>query len=144
LRDVGFDVHSYKVIHWKYLSKFYSQFLLTIRINFYTFQPQIIRMIEQELFHLLALQQVEGVGDIMAKKLINHCGSAEAVFKTKTSQIAAIDGIGSILLKNLKNKSVFEKAEQELQGGVFSRRKLPRSIEALHRWTRFVVYLGEY
>jgi DNA processing protein len=72
-------------------------------------------MTEQDLIHLLALQQVEGVGDIMAKKLINHCGSAEAVFKTKTSQIAAIDGIGSILLKNLKNKSVFEKAEQELQ-----------------------------
>jgi DNA processing protein len=71
-------------------------------------------MTEQDLFHLLALQQVEGVGDIMAKKLINHCGSAEEVFKTKTSQIAAIDGIGSILLKNLKNKSVFEKAEQEL------------------------------
>jgi DNA processing protein len=72
-------------------------------------------MTEQDLIHLLALQQVEGVGDIMAKKLINHCGSAEAVFKTKTSQIAAIDGIGSILLKNLKNKSVFEKAEQELE-----------------------------
>ena len=72
-------------------------------------------MTEQELFHLLALQQVEGVGDIMAKKLINHCGSAEAVFKTKTSQLANIDGIGSILLKNLKDKTVFEKAEQELQ-----------------------------
>ena len=72
-------------------------------------------MTEQELFHLLALQQVEGVGDIMAKKLITHCGSAEAVFKTKTSQIAAIDGIGSILIQNLKSKSVFEKAEQELQ-----------------------------
>jgi len=71
-------------------------------------------MTDQDLFHLLALQQVEGVGDIMAKKLINHCGSAEGVFKTKTSQIAAIDGIGSILLRNLKNKWVFEKAEQEL------------------------------
>ncbi|WP_395050998.1 DNA-processing protein DprA [Flavobacterium sp.] len=72
-------------------------------------------MTEQELFHLLALQQVEGVGDIMAKKLINHCGSAEAVFKTKISQIAAIDRIGSILIQKLKSKSVFEKAEQELQ-----------------------------
>ena len=72
-------------------------------------------MTEQELFHLLALQQIEGVGDIMAKKLINHCGSAEAVFKSKTSQIAAIDGIGSVLLHKLKDKSVFEKAEQELQ-----------------------------
>ena len=72
-------------------------------------------MTDQELFHLLALQQVEGVGDIMAKKLINHCGSAEAVFKTKISQLVAIDGIGSILIQNLKSKTVFEKAEQELQ-----------------------------
>jgi DNA processing protein len=72
-------------------------------------------MKEQELFHLLALLQVEGVGDIMAKKLINHCGSAEVVFKTKTSQLAGIDGIGSVLLQKLKDKSVFEKAEQELQ-----------------------------
>ncbi|HRA73435.1 MAG TPA: DNA-processing protein DprA, partial [Flavobacterium sp.] len=37
------------------------------------------------------------------------------VFKTKTSQLANIDGIGSVLLKNLKDKTVFEKAEQELQ-----------------------------
>jgi DNA processing protein len=72
-------------------------------------------MTEQELFHLLALLQVEGVGDIMAKKLINHCGSAEAVFKTKISQLATIDGIGSILIQNLKSKTIFEKAEQELQ-----------------------------
>jgi len=72
-------------------------------------------MTEQELFHLLALQQVEGVGDIMAKKLITHCGNAAEVFKTKTSQLANIDGIGSVLLKNIKDKTVFEKAEQELQ-----------------------------
>jgi DNA processing protein len=72
-------------------------------------------MTEQDLFHLLALQQVEGVGDIVAKKLITHCGSAAEVFKTKTSQIAAIDGIGSVLLQKLKDKTVFEKAEKELK-----------------------------
>lgn len=72
-------------------------------------------MIEQDLFHLLALQQVEGVGDIMAKKLINHCGNVSAIFETKSSQLAAIDGVGSVLIKNLKNKSIFEKAEQELE-----------------------------
>jgi DNA processing protein len=71
-------------------------------------------MTDQDLFHLLALQQVEGVGDIMAKKLLTHCGNAAEVFKTKSSQLAAIDGIGSVLLKNLKDKIVFEKAEQEL------------------------------
>lgn len=71
-------------------------------------------MTEQDLFHLLALQRVEGVGDIMAKKLLTHCGSAEEVFKTKTAQLAAIDGVGAMLLKSLKDKSVFEKASQEL------------------------------
>jgi DNA processing protein len=68
-----------------------------------------------ELFHLLALLKIEGVGDIVAKKLINHCGSAENVFTSKSNQLKSIDGIGDILLKNLKDKSVFEKAEQELQ-----------------------------
>jgi DNA processing protein len=58
---------------------------------------------------------VEGVGDIMAKKLLANFGSAEEIFKTKTNQIAAIDGVGSVLLKNIKDKSVFEKANQELQ-----------------------------
>ncbi|MBG6112154.1 DNA processing protein [Flavobacterium sp. CG_9.10] len=72
-------------------------------------------MLEQDLFHLLALQRVEGVGDIMAKKLLTHLGSAEAVFKAKASQLAAIDGVGSILLKNLKDPSVFTKANQELE-----------------------------
>ncbi|MFH6997865.1 DNA-processing protein DprA [Flavobacterium sp. FlaQc-57] len=72
-------------------------------------------MSDQDLFYLLALLKVEGVGDIMAKKLLTHCNNAEAVFKTKFNQIAAIDGVGSVLLKNLKDKSVFEKASQELE-----------------------------
>ena len=72
-------------------------------------------MSEQELFYLLALLRVEGVGDIMAKKLLANFGSAEEIFKTKGNQIAAIDGVGSVLLKNLKDKTVFEKANQELE-----------------------------
>jgi DNA processing protein len=72
-------------------------------------------MNEQELFHLLALQKVDGVGYIMAKKLINHCGNAEAIFKNKSTHLAKIDGVGAILLKNLKNKTIFESAEKELK-----------------------------
>lgn len=37
-------------------------------------------MSDQDLFYLLALLKVEGVGDIMAKKLLAHCGNAEAIF----------------------------------------------------------------
>lgn len=72
-------------------------------------------MNDLELYHLLALQQIEGVGDVMSKKLITHCGSAEAVFHAKTAQLNAIDGVGSVLLKNMKNKKIFERASQELQ-----------------------------
>jgi DNA processing protein len=72
-------------------------------------------MNEQDLFYLLALLKVEGVGDIMAKKLLNHCGNAEAIFKSKSSQLATIDGVGSVLLKNLKNKVIFESADRELK-----------------------------
>lgn len=71
-------------------------------------------MSEENLFHLMALLRVEGVGDIMAKKLLTHFGSAEAVLNAKSTKLAAIDGVGSVLLKNLKDKSVFEKATQEL------------------------------
>ena len=72
-------------------------------------------MNDQELLSLLALQKIEGVGDIIAKKLLHHCGTAENIFKTKATQLAAIDGIGQFLIKNLKNKSVFLEAEQELK-----------------------------
>jgi len=81
----------------------------------HTFQIQIFAMTDSELFYLLALQKVEGVGDIVAKKLLSHCGTAENIFKTKASQLSSIDGIGSVLLSKLKNKSIFEKAETEIK-----------------------------
>lgn len=71
-------------------------------------------MNDQELFYLLALLKIDGVGDIMAKKLLNSCGDAASVFKTKNTHLAGIDGVGTMLLKNLKDKSVFEKAESEI------------------------------
>ena len=45
------------------------------------------------LYYTLALLQVEAVGDILAKKLITHCGSAEAVFKSKKNTLAKIDSV---------------------------------------------------
>ena len=72
-------------------------------------------MNDTELLHLLALLKVEGVGDIIAKKLINHCGSAENIFKTKASKLASIDGVGQSLIKNLKDKLVLKLAEAELK-----------------------------
>ncbi len=72
-------------------------------------------MTQSELYHTLALMQVEGVGDVIAKKLLQHCGNAAEVFASKKSQLQKIDGIGSVVIKNLQDKSVFAKAEAELQ-----------------------------
>jgi DNA processing protein len=91
------------------------QFLLTISGIFYTFHAQIVTMSHDELYYTLALQKIDGVGAVVAKKLLNHCGSAQAIFESKSSQLSGIDGIGNVLLKNLKDKSVFEKAESELK-----------------------------
>ena len=79
------------------------------------FDIQLFAMHEEELFYLLALQKVDLVGDIVAKKLLNHFGNAKNVFQANASKLSSIDGIGSILIKNLKDKTVFEKAEKELQ-----------------------------
>ncbi|WP_281227339.1 DNA-processing protein DprA [Flavobacterium aquiphilum] len=71
-------------------------------------------MSQENLFYDLALLRVEGVGDIMAKKLLAHFGTAEKVLNAKPSQLAAIDGVGAVLLKNFKDKTIFDKAKREL------------------------------
>lgn len=73
-------------------------------------------MHQQELQYLLALQKVEGIGDIYAKKLIKHCGSAKNVFAEKTSSLLKIDGIANKKLQGLKDKKLLlAKAENELK-----------------------------
>jgi DNA processing protein len=72
-------------------------------------------MTENELLYVLALQNVSKIGDITAKKLIQHCGSAEAVFNEKKNNLLKIDGIGSVLISDLFGKHHLNEAEQELK-----------------------------
>ena len=58
-------------------------------------------MLEEELLYVLALQRVKGIGDINAKKLISHCGSAKNVLTEKRQTLEKINGIGTFTLKNL-------------------------------------------
>jgi DNA processing protein len=72
-------------------------------------------MNETELYYTLALTQVEGIGNIMSKKLLMHFGNAEKIFQAKKSQLLAIENIGKITYEKLQNKTAFEKAERELK-----------------------------
>ncbi len=72
-------------------------------------------MNDETLFYLLALQRVELVGDVVAKKLLNHFPNPKEIFESKPQKLLSIDNVGTVLMKNLQNKTVFEKAEAELK-----------------------------
>ncbi|MEE4248897.1 MAG: DNA-processing protein DprA, partial [Kangiellaceae bacterium] len=72
-------------------------------------------MTDQQLIYVLALQHVPKIGATTAKKLINHCGSAEAVLNEKTSRLLKIDGIGTLTLEGLFDSIHLHEAENELK-----------------------------
>jgi len=72
-------------------------------------------MTEKDLLYVLALQNVIKIGDVTAKKLIAHCGSAEAVLKEKKQNLLKIDGIGSVTISDLFSRNHLEAAEAELK-----------------------------
>ena len=69
----------------------------------------------EELLHLLALINANGVGDVMAKKLIAHCGSATAIFSENKQSLAKIQGVGTSITYALKDKTIFERAAEEIE-----------------------------
>lgn len=92
-----------------YFIELYSIFVTSINAKI-----KLHAMTQNDLFYLLALQQVEGIGDITAKKLLQHFGSPEAIFQAKKTELAKIDGIGKSTIANLHKKDGFEQAESEI------------------------------
>ena len=72
-------------------------------------------MKNEELLNLLALLCADGIGDVMAKKLIANCGSATAVFSEKSNHLTKIQGVGTSIIYALKDKTLFEKAAKEIE-----------------------------
>ena len=78
------------------------------------FQNQQYRMTENDLLYALALQHVPNIGDITAKRLISHCGSAEAVIKEKKQNLLKINGIGTVTINELLKTHHLKEAEKEI------------------------------
>ncbi|MCX2681205.1 DNA-processing protein DprA [Galbibacter sp. EGI 63066] len=72
-------------------------------------------MEDKELFFLLALQHAHNVGDVTAKKLLHHCGNAEAIFNEKSGNLVKIERIGRLTIKNVLDKENLYAAEKELE-----------------------------
>ncbi|NAS31681.1 DNA-protecting protein DprA [Flavobacteriaceae bacterium R38] len=72
-------------------------------------------MTEKDVLSILKLQSIPFIGDVIAKKLIHHCGSASAVFEERSSALLKIGGIGSVTIKYLNDKKYAGLAEKELK-----------------------------
>src|SRR6476619_4105404 len=67
-----------------------------------------------ELLYRIALTLVPSIGDVQSKVLINHFGNTTQVFNAKKKELEAIDGIGSVRARSIKDFSDFAKAEKEI------------------------------
>jgi len=63
----------------------------------------------------IALSLLPNIGDILAKRLVSYCGSAENIFKEKKSMLEKIPGIGSFHAAAAQNHSLFDVAEAEIK-----------------------------
>jgi len=71
--------------------------------------------LSNNLKYQIGITLIEGVGDVVAKKLIAYCGSVEAVFKEKRAALVKIPGISSSVANALLAHKVFERAEEEIR-----------------------------
>ena len=67
-----------------------------------------------DMLYKLGISLIPGVGDVNGKKLINYCGSAEAVFSSSRKSLLAIPGIGQATVNSIINQKVLRRAQQEL------------------------------
>ena len=72
-------------------------------------------MKNENIFYLLALQKVKGVGDISAKKLLRHFGSAKEIFEAAKKNSIDIPDIGNYIIQQLKFFDQFKRVELELE-----------------------------
>lgn len=72
-------------------------------------------MYHDDLLYLIALKKTPLIGDITAKKLISHFGSAKNVFTQAKKSIENVDGIGEKISHNLLKSKYLHEAEEELK-----------------------------
>ena len=66
------------------------------------------------LLYQIGLTMVPGIGDVLGKKLVTYCGSAEAVFREKHNLLMKIPRVGEKILETLSDKAILERAAKEL------------------------------
>ena len=66
------------------------------------------------ILYQIALTLIPGIGDVLGKKLVMHCGSPEAIFREPKRMLRKIPRISERLVESLGNKEILERAEMEV------------------------------
>lgn len=67
-----------------------------------------------ELLYQLSLTLVPNIGDVQARLLLQHFGSASGIFNAKLHELEKIEGIGRVRARSIKSFNQFQTAEAEL------------------------------
>ena len=70
---------------------------------------------KNDLIYKIALSLIKGVGDVTAKKLISHCGSAEMVFKENKKFLEKIPSINKKTIEFINSKEALVRADKEIK-----------------------------
>ncbi len=71
-------------------------------------------MLQQELLYQIALTIVPNIGHVHARNLVQHFGSASAVFKAKKTELEKMEGIGTVRAASIHSSRKFDDAEREI------------------------------
>ena len=69
---------------------------------------------DSELIYQLAIPFIPNIGPVQARLLIDHFGSASAIFSARIPELMAIEGIGRIRAHSIKSFKDFSKVKEEL------------------------------
>ncbi|MGF2413393.1 DNA-processing protein DprA [Ferruginibacter sp.] len=68
-----------------------------------------------DLLYQIALPLVPNIGDVHAKALVNIYGDAQSIFKARKKELEAIEGIGTVRAKSIKDFTDFTTCEEEIK-----------------------------
>lgn len=68
-----------------------------------------------KMIYQIALTMIDGVGDVLARHLLEAFGEAEAVFAEKQRLLEKVPGIGSALVAKIRDPEVLKRAEKEAE-----------------------------
>jgi len=72
-------------------------------------------MNNKDLYYLLGLQKVKNVGDISARKLLRHFGSAQAIFEAAKRNQIDVPEIGTLMTQSIKGFNDWTKVDVEMR-----------------------------